>query len=237
MGRKEPPAKAVRSGRGRSHRPRTSAMDRSPRRKLSAESIVPRASEIAITSDRSPTLRNLSIQLSLDPAVRSVAFVESLTLNGSEIPVHLVVADTSDGRVAYDIIDKRPHRDIDAEGLLLIALENHRIRLVEIDSSMIHAEPRATNCRRIWRYRHYAVPKPVIESIVSALAERRLAIRTLGAMVGLQDPMPTACALICQGIIETNVSKPLSPTSLISNVVSQANYSLTMPPAPQQPRV
>ncbi|MFG3593055.1 hypothetical protein [Bradyrhizobium sp. RDI18] len=230
MGRKELPPKAVKSHRGRSHGARASFAEGSSRRKVSADATSPRRIEVAINSSRSPSLRNLGIQLSLDPSVRSISFVESLALNGSEVPVRMIVADRDDGRVAYDIIDKRPHRDIDAEGLLLIALQHYGIRLVEIDSSVIDAEPRAANCRRIWRYRHYAVSEPVLEKVVSALpGRRRLAIRALGAMVGLRDPMPTACALICRGIIEANISKPLSPNSLVTRAVGQVDRSARMP--------
>lgn len=172
------------------------------------------------------------IQLSLDSSVRSISFVESLALDGDEVPVRMIVVDKDDGRVAYDIIDKRPYRDIDAQGLLLIALQRSGIRLVEIDSSMIDAEPRAANCCRIWRYRDHPVPAPVIKSVVSALAgRRRVAIRTLGAMAGLRDPMPTACALICRGLIAINVSKPLNPNSL----VSQAADRVTSPSGYQYP--
>lgn len=226
MGRKELPPKAVRS---QNLRARINSTDGTFNSKLLANR---RTLEAAITSSRSPSLHDLRIQLSLDPSVRSISFVESLALDGDEVPVRMIVVDKDDGRVAYDIIDKRPYRDIDAQGLLLIALQRSGIRLVEIDSSMIDAEPRAANCRRIWRYRDHPVPAPVIKSVVSALAgRRRVAIRTLGAMAGLRDPMPTACALICRGLIAINVSKPLNPNSL----VSQAADRVTSPSGYQYP--
>ncbi|WP_128970454.1 hypothetical protein [Bradyrhizobium tropiciagri] len=227
MGRKELPPNGVKSHRARNLPARTNSTGGRFNSKLLANQ---RALEAAITSSRSPSLHDLRIQLSLDPSVRSISFMESLALDGDEVPVRMIVADRNDGRVAYDIIDKRPYRDIDTQGLLLIALQGSGIRLIEIDSSIIDAEPRAANCRRIWRYRDHPVPAPVIESVVSALARRRrMAIRTLGAKVGLRDPMPTACALICRGLIATNVSKPLNTNSVVSNAADRVTPSLGIP--------
>jgi hypothetical protein len=64
--------------------------------------------------------------------------------------VEMLVADGGQGRVAFDIVDERPDRNIDDEGLLLLALEHHAIRLAEMDSVSINAEPRAGNAVRIW---------------------------------------------------------------------------------------
>jgi hypothetical protein len=65
----------------------------------------------------------------------------------------MLVAERDEGSVAYDIVDERPHRDIDSEGLLLIALERHGVTRVEIDAPSIQAQPLASNCERIWKHR------------------------------------------------------------------------------------
>ena len=92
-----------------------------------------------------PSFRRLGVQLTLDPTVLSLKFVTSLPLADEEIALGMLVARRAEGSVAYDIVDERPHRDIDSEGLLLIALDHHRITRVEIDARSIGAQPQAGN--------------------------------------------------------------------------------------------
>jgi len=130
----------------------------------------------------------------------------------------MFVADLDDGgRVAFDIIDERLYRDLDTEGLLLLALESHNVRLIEIDHSEIDAEPRASNTRRLWSHREHQVPAPIKAAVDRALATRqRLSIRSLARIAGLRDPMPTIGALVSQGILAVDPSKPLGSNSIVA---------------------
>jgi len=156
-----------------------------------------------------------AIQLLLDPHVTFLEFRPTLSYSGREVPIEMFVAGLDDGgRVAFDVIDERPYRDLDAEGLLLLALKSHSVRLIEIDHAAIDAEPRASNTRWLWSYREHQVPAELWETIDRALAARqRLTIRSLTSIVGLRDPMKTIGALVSQGVLAVDPSKRLGPNS------------------------
>src|ERR1700738_4505636 len=78
---------------------------------------------------RSRCFNHLAIQLSVDPLVRSIKYVDSLSALRRRVKVEMLIAEREDGRFAYDLIDERPPRDLDEEGLLLIALEENCIGL------------------------------------------------------------------------------------------------------------
>jgi hypothetical protein len=159
----------------------------------------------------------LAIQLMLDPHVTALEFRTSLLFAGREVPVEMFVADLDDGgRVAFDIIDERPYRDLDTEGLLLLALECHGIGIIELDHASIEAEPRASNTCRLWGHREHEVPADLREAINRALASRRrLTIRSLANVVRLHDPMPTIGALVSRGVLAIDLSRPLGFHSVV----------------------
>jgi hypothetical protein len=158
---------------------------------------------------RSPNFDKLAIQLSLDENVTWLEFVRSLPL--PEFNVHatieMIVADRGDGRVAFDIVDERGPRDMDAGGLLFLALEHHQIRLVEMDDASINKEPRASNSSRIWEYRGHRVERGVLAAIDRAFVGRQsVSVRRLATLAGLCDPLPILSALMCRGVLETDLS-------------------------------
>lgn len=159
-----------------------------------------------------------AIQLLLDPHVTALEFRTSLSFSGREVPIQMFVADLDDGsRIAFDIIDGRPYRDLDAEGLLLLVLESHGIRITQIDYAAIDAEPRASNTRRLWSHREYRIPAPLRAAVDRALAARqRMTVQSLASIVGLRDPMPTVGALVSQGVLAVDPSRPLGPNSIVA---------------------
>jgi hypothetical protein len=167
-------------------------------------------------SARSPNFRRLAVQLTLDPAVRSLGFVASLPLAAEEVAVGMLVAERDEGSIAYDIVDERPHRDIDSEGLLLIALERHGITRIEVDARLIGSEPRAGNCKRIWKHCDVEVSPDVLARIDSTLEARRLSVRDLGRATKLRSAMTTVCALICRRILYTELSTQFGPASWVA---------------------
>lgn len=164
----------------------------------------------------SANFNKLAVQLSLDPLVRSFAFVESLPVSGCCVRVGMLVAERDDGRFAFDIVDERPLRDLDTEGLLLVALRQHGISLVKTDGAQINAEPKAANCRRIWNSR-VDVDGSTKASIEAALAERgSLSIRALGSFIGLRDPLQVVCALVRQGTVAIDISARLDANTVVA---------------------
>jgi hypothetical protein len=83
---------------------------------------------------RSRDFSSLVIQLSIDPVVRSIGYVDSLPAMGRRVKVEMLVTEHDDGqRYAYDLVHERQTSDLDSEGLLLLALEANNIHLVEVD--------------------------------------------------------------------------------------------------------
>jgi hypothetical protein len=168
---------------------------------------------------RSPNFNRLVTQLWLDPETTWLEYVESLPVpeGNVSVMVEMLVADRDEGRVAFDIVDERPARDIDTEGLLLLALQHHEIRLAEMDSASINAEPRASNSLRIWRHRSLRVKQGLVAAIDRALAgQQSIPIRTLGTLAGFSEPIRTVSALICQGMLDTDLSVRFGPNSFVT---------------------
>lgn len=150
--------------------------------------------------------RRLGVQLTLDPAVRSLRFVGTLPVAGEQIEVGMLVAEHDDGFIAYDIVDERTHRDIDTEGMLLIALDQHNISLRAVDTASICAQPLAYHCERIWEHRAIDIDRSLRTRIERTLERDRLSVRELGHAVGEHNITPIVCSLICKRLLYCNLS-------------------------------
>jgi hypothetical protein len=160
---------------------------------------------------RSRSFDVLVIQLSIDPVVRSIGYVDSLPAMGRRVKVEMLVTEHDDGqRYAYDLVHERQTRDLDSEGLLLLALEANNIHLVEVDREWINEEPRARNCLMIWKNRSHPVDDSTRAAIVRALGKQGpVSIRTLGEIAGVSNPFKVVCALVWQGIVTVELSNQL----------------------------
>jgi hypothetical protein len=143
----------------------------------------------------------------------------------------MLVVERGKASVAYDIVDERPHRDIDSEGLLLIALERQDITRVEIDARLIESEPRASNCKRIWKHRDVEIDPDLRARIDGTLEARRLSVRELGRATKLRSAMATVCALLCRRILYIELSTKLGPASWVAR---RADFSADTSPVQGQ---
>lgn len=71
-----------------------------------------------------PLVHDALVQASLDPATRAIEHLPSAPFAGTEVPLDAIVLIRNRGRFALDVVDARPLRDIDAEGLALLALQD-----------------------------------------------------------------------------------------------------------------
>ncbi|TFV44504.1 hypothetical protein [Bradyrhizobium niftali] len=165
----------------------------------------------------SEKLSQFAVQLLLDPAIPAVNFIRGLPFLKREVPIDMLCVNTeASGRVAFDVLSERRYWDLDHEGLVQLTLQHHRIRLVEVDRADIDAEPRASNCKLIWSHRDHPVPTPLEKAITRALtAHPGLTARSLGDMIGVRDPRPEISALICQGMLVTDLSVKFGPSSAL----------------------
>lgn len=148
--------------------------------------------------------QRLAVQLTLAPAVHSLSFVAALRLAGEQIDVGMLVAEYDDGLVAYDIVDERDDRDIDTEGMLLIALDQHEISVSAVDSSSIFAQPLSRNCELIWKHRGIEVDPDIVVRIEHALEGDSLSVRELGHAVKERNVVPMVASLICKRVLYTD---------------------------------
>jgi hypothetical protein len=169
-----------------------------------------------IGSGRATNLHRLAVQLTLDPDVLSLELVESLSVAGRDVEIGMLVAQFKQTAVAYDIVDEREYRDLDSEGMLLIALDLHRIARVEVDADTIQAEPRATNSDRIWGHRGLDVGRSLRADIETALSYQRMSIKELGSAIGLNNAFPVVCSLMCRRALVSDLSMKFGPDALIA---------------------
>lgn len=171
---------------------------------------------VDMASGLSRSHRALTIQLSLDPLVSSFDFVQSLRLYGREVPIGMFVAKCAARRTAFDLVDERPQLDLDQEGLLLMTLRLHGIELVECDGPSLQAEPRASNCRRIWRHRDRHIESAMMEALPRAFGDDHLlTIGELGEKLGLANAIPTVCALLCRRKLVVDLDAPLDDAARV----------------------
>lgn len=150
--------------------------------------------------------RRLAVQLTLDPAVRSLSFVATLPVAGEQIEVGMLVAGHDNGFVAYDIVDERVDRDIDTEGMLLIALDQHDITLRAVDTFSICAQPLASHCEGIWEHRGLKIDHHLGSRIERALESCRLSVRELALAVRERNITPIVSNLICKRVLCTDLA-------------------------------
>lgn len=67
---------------------------------------------------RHPALRDALIQASLDPQVRSIAYVPSRSVVSEEVEPDAVVMQRDDGRFLLDVVPVRRSRDVEEKGLV-----------------------------------------------------------------------------------------------------------------------
>jgi hypothetical protein len=184
----------------------------------------PRRSDLFISAKTSTAVparitvvREALIQATLDPQVRSLDFVPTATVEATQIALRAIVVVRDDGRYYLDITEARPLRDVEAEGLALIALDRLDLKPLTLTSADIKREPRFANAKSVWEYRMHPVGIVMRLKILTVLQEES-PIR-LGCLLkrihAARDPAPAVMALACSDLIELDlVSQPLGPSTI-----------------------
>jgi hypothetical protein len=166
---------------------------------------------------RNPQLREALVRASLDPSVRSIGYVASADVEA--VPVELdAVTIVRDGGERYflDVVAARPVRDIDEEGLVLVALDRLGLRPLTIGPEDLAAEPVRSNCRAVWSYNGRAVPVGLRLRVLETLEQE--GPMSLGLLLenvrSDHDPAPAVMALACADALELDLtSRPLGPAT------------------------
>jgi hypothetical protein len=169
---------------------------------------------------RNALVRDALVQATLDPQVRTLEFIPSATVGTAPVALKAIVATRDDGRFYLDIVEERPLRDVEDEGLALIALSDLGLSPLTLDAVDIRREPRFANARAVWAYRMHPVGLEMRLQILTALQE--FGPLPLGSLLqrvqSVRDPAPAVMALCCSNLIEIDlVSQPLGPLTIVGS--------------------
>ena len=167
---------------------------------------------------RHDLVREALVQASLDPLVRAIEFVPAARVREAPVAIDAIVLVRDDGRHVLDVVAGRPIRDVETEGLALIALDHLGLPLLTITEDDIRREPRFANSRLVWRYRTYPVGITQRMRILTVLNDE--GPMTLGCVLkrvrGPQDPSLAVMALACADMLELDlIAEPLGPTTMV----------------------
>jgi hypothetical protein len=167
---------------------------------------------------RHPIFRQALVQASLDPQVRSLDFLHSATVEATQVALKAIVVIRDDGRFYLDIVEARPVRDVETEGLVLIALDRLGLAPLTLTAADIRREPRFANARAVWEHRGHPVGISMRMKVLTVLQEDGpLALGCLlNRINAARDPAPAVMAMACSDLIEIDlVTRPLGPLSIV----------------------
>jgi hypothetical protein len=164
-----------------------------------------------------PLVRDALIQATLDPSVRTIEFLAQARVDATQVDLDAIVIVRDDGSFVLDVVPARPVRDVEQEGLALIAYSRLGLSQITLTAADIKREPRFANSRLVWSYRLAPVGISMRMAVLQVLADDGpMALsRLLASLRSDRDPNPTIMALACSDLIELDlVSKPLGPQTI-----------------------
>jgi hypothetical protein len=167
------------------------------------------------------------IQTSFDASVDRIDFISAHNVAGQDIFLDAIVVRQGGRAYAVDFPEVRELRDVDEEGLALIALSELGLDLRDVFAADVQLEPHCSNAREVWRHRNGQVPVAVSADIVTAIEARgSLSVRQLAKTIEAGQMVPSAIyALACAGIINLDLKqKRLGP-----GTIATRGYRLAQP--------
>ena len=172
---------------------------------------------VSIPASR-PLVRDALIELTLDPAIRSIEFLARATVETAQIDLGAIVIVRDDGRFVVDVVPARPVRDAEEERLALAAYSQLGLTIITLTAADIHREPLFANSDLVWSCRLAPVGLTLRLAVLQILTdEGPMALsRLLSAVRSDRDPSPAILALACSDLIELDlVSRPLGPGTMV----------------------
>jgi hypothetical protein len=171
-------------------------------------------------------IRDALIQAALNPAIRAIEFIPTFTAFGKTIALDAIVFRGDESRQLLDIVETRPKRSIDDEGLALLAIDQLGLSLLTLTGAEIRRGPRAANSSLVWNCRHYGVFAPDRVRILQILSDDGpMSLNRLSAEARCtRDPIATVLALACLDLIELDLtSVPLGPETPARRRISEGD--------------
>jgi hypothetical protein len=164
-----------------------------------------------------PAVREALIQASLDPRVRSISYVAAAVVASEQVDLGAIVVQRDDGRFLLDVVEARRIRNLEDEGLALIAIAELGLKPWVISAQQLRREPHYTNAQFVWLYNGHRVPRELRKRILGALRDREpMPLGELERSVSDRDPSNDVMALVCADRLELDLtSQPLQLTTIV----------------------
>jgi len=163
-------------------------------------------------------VRDALVQASLDPTVRSIEFIPTVAAFGDIIALNAIVLRGDAGSKVLDIVETRPLRSIDDEGLVLLAFDHLGLTAHTITAADLRRQPKAANSSLVWSCRYTRVPASDRVRVLQALGEDGpMPLAGLSAEVRWSvDPVAGVLALACLDLVELDLASiPLGPETVV----------------------
>ncbi len=166
-----------------------------------------------------PAIREALILASLDPQVRAIEYVASAVIaSGHVVDVGAIIVQRDDGRFLLDVLPGRRIRNVEDEGLALIAIEELNIKPWAISAKSLRREPRFSNALFVWLYNEHRVPPEQRKRILRVLTDKEpIELGQLERIVqSRRDPFNSVMALACADLVELDlVSQPICRNTIV----------------------
>lgn len=164
----------------------------------------------------SPAIGDALVLASLDAKVRSIGFIASARRGKEHVDLDVVVVQRGDRLFFMDVVPARRIRDLEDEGLALIALEEFELSPWIILAQTLRREPRYSNNQFVWQYNRHRVPTGLRKRILQVL-DRPMQLELLLKKVGSDhNPCPAIMNLACSDLLEIDLaSHPIDRTTMV----------------------
>jgi hypothetical protein len=136
------------------------------------------------------------------------------------VDLDAIVVQRDDGRFLLDVVEARRIRNLEDEGLALIAIAELGLKPWVITAKELRREPRYTNAQYVWLYNGHRVPRELRKRILRALvAKESMQLGELERSVRSdRDPSNDVLALVCSGELELDMtSQPIQLTTIVKS--------------------
>jgi hypothetical protein len=165
----------------------------------------------------SPAIGDALVLASLDAKVRSIGFIASARRGKEHVDLDVVIVQRGDRLFFMDVVAARRIRDLEDEGLALIALEEFELSPWIISAQTLRREPRYSNNQFVWQYNRHRVPTGLRKRILQVLDQQPMQLgRLLKRVGGDHGICPAILSLACAGILELDIaSRPLDRMTIV----------------------
>lgn len=139
--------------------------------------------------------------LALDPEVSRIEYVPSAVVDRHLVSLGCLLVERAGRRELVEIVDRHDAlRDIDSEGLHLLACRSLAAMPVRLCRAEIEREPRAHNVRQIWAHHDRFVSLDARLKIAKALTPGPVALGRLCSQIG-EEIRSDIFSLACQVVV------------------------------------